>query len=70
MVDKVPIEKEETSDVANATIFSQGTYWKVLKSEDKAIEYPTDGTNFLAKTVDNNEVPMVKKRNHAEVFDR
>ena len=56
MVDKVPIEKEKTSEVANATAFLQGTYWKVLKPEDKVIEDPTDGTNFRALAVDNNEV--------------
>ena len=70
MFDKVSIETEKTSEVANATIFSLGTYWKVLKPEDKVIEYPTDGANLRAPTVDNNEVQMVKKRNYAEVFDR
>ena len=54
----------------NATVFSQGTYWKVLKPEDKVIENPTDGTNFRAPTVDNNEVQMVKKRNYSELFDK
>ena len=55
MVDKVSIEKKKTSEVANATVFLQGTYWKVLKPKDKVIEDPTDGTNFCAPTVDNND---------------
>ena len=50
--------------------FSQSTYWKFLKPKDKVIEDPTDGTNFHAPTVDNNEVKMVKQRNYVEVFDR
>ena len=54
MVDKVPIEKEKTSEAANATVLSQGTYWKVINTEDKVIEDATDGTNFRAPTVDNN----------------
>ena len=70
MVDKVPIEKEKTSEVANATVFLQGNYWKVLRPEDKVIEYPTGGTNFRAPTVDNNEVKMVKKRKYVDIFDR
>ena len=70
MVDKVPIYKEKTSEVANATVLLQGNYWKVLKPEDKVIEYPTGETNFRAPKIDNNEVQIVKKRNYAEVFDR
>ena len=56
MVDKVPIEKEKTSEVANATVFLQGKNWKVLKPKDKVIEDPTDGTKFRAPAVDNNKV--------------
>ena len=70
MVDKVPIQKQKTSEVENATFFLQGAYWKVLKPKDKVIGDPTDGTNFRAPTVDNNEVQTVKKSNYAEVFDR
>ena len=65
MVDKVPIEKENKSEVENGTVFSQGNYWKVLKPKDKVIEDPTDGNNFRAQTVDNNEVHMVKKSSYA-----
>ena len=70
MVDKVPMEKENTSEVANATVLSQCDYCKFIKPEDNIIEDPTDGTNLRAPTVDNNEVQMVKKRNYTEVFDR
>ena len=56
MVDKVPIEKEKTSEVANATVFLQGKNWKVLKPKDKVIEDPTDRTKFRAPAVDNNKV--------------
>ena len=30
MIDKVPIQNENGSEVANRNVFGQGAYWKVL----------------------------------------
>ena len=41
MIDKVPIQNENGSELANTNVFAKGLYWKVLQPDTTEVEDPT-----------------------------
>ena len=69
-MDKVPIQNENGSVVANRNVFAQSAYWKVLEPKTAEVKDPTINTENRAPTVGEEEVIHMKKRNYPHVFDR